>query len=182
MVGALRRPSAPHPPACAGESGTLFRGLATREDICRQAPLPSGPQCPAIVRPAEPCREPLFTFSCEEPPRSSPGCPGTARLKGRRFRPALPASLDGLLSSPKRVQQPCHSVEMFRATFRAGPRAVARFRASEALRKPLTVCSFHCPGSRTPLVLSFVALPDCLPDFWKLSLPPLRRPTPAGFL
>ena len=105
MNSALRLLSAPHPPACAGESATFFQGLATREDICRQAPLPSGPQCPAIVRPAEPCREPLFTFSCEEPPRSSPGRPGAAWLKGRRFRPARSASLDCLLRSPKRVQQ-----------------------------------------------------------------------------
>lgn len=105
MNSALRLLSAPHPPACAGESGTFFQGLATREDICRQAPLPSGLQCPAIVRPAEPCREPFFTLACGKSPRSSPGRPGAARLKGRRFRPALPASLDFLLRSPKRLQQ-----------------------------------------------------------------------------
>ena len=156
--------------------------LRLQQHICRQAPLPSGPQCPAILRPAEPRREPLFTFSCEEPPRSNPGCPGAASLKGRRCRPALPASLDFLSFSPKRLQQNCPSIEMFRATHREGPRDVARCRASEALRKLWTVTSFHCSGSRTPQMLSFVALHNRLPDFWTLSRPPLRRPASVGFL
>lgn len=96
------------------------------------------------------CREPLLTLACGKSPRSNPGCPGAARLKGRRFRPALPASLDFLSFSPKRVPQNCRSIEMFRATDREGPRAVAPCRASHTLRKCRTVTSFHCPGVADP--------------------------------
>ena len=96
------------------------------------------------------CREPFFTLACGKSPRSNPGCPGVARLKGRRFRPALPASLDFLSFSPERVPQNCHSIEMFRATDREGPRAVALCRASHTLRKCRTVTSFHCPGVADP--------------------------------
>ena len=156
--------------------------LQLREDICRQAPLPSGPRYSAILRPAESRREPFLTLACKKSPRSNPGCPGAAWLKGRRCRPALPASLDFLLLSPKRLQQNCPSIEMFRATHREGPKNVALCRASEALRKLGTVTSFHCPGSRTPQMLSFVALHNRLPDFWKLSFPPLRRLSSVGFL
>jgi len=71
---------------------------------------------------------------------------------------------------------------MFRATDREGLRNVALYRASEVLRRLLTVASFHCPGSRTPQMMSFVALHNRLPDFWMLSHPPLRRLSSAGFL
>lgn len=99
--GALRLPLASYPPACAGESDARSGRLATSRRHLPAGSPAVGSAVTGDLAAVGPRREPLFALAREKSPRSSAGRPGAARLKGRRFRPALPASLDFLSLSPK---------------------------------------------------------------------------------
>ena len=75
MTGALRLPSAPYPPACAGESDTSPVVLRRPGDICRQAPLPSGLQRPATLRPSDSVGSPFSHSRVESRPEATPVVP-----------------------------------------------------------------------------------------------------------